>query len=89
MGRSELHEALACTIHWHDHWIMVVADFEKQYMAVYDSLPGNSQHEDIFDVLKIWISYGLSEHLKNKNLVISPDFHLDSSQWKLESQPEI
>ncbi|THU92383.1 hypothetical protein K435DRAFT_800555 [Dendrothele bispora CBS 962.96] len=67
-GDLNLMKRLLVPIYQPDHWIMAVVDFEKDFIAVYNSLNGKSQHGNIFKILRTWILTGVKERL-NDNLV--------------------
>ncbi|THU92853.1 hypothetical protein K435DRAFT_800144 [Dendrothele bispora CBS 962.96] len=67
-----------------NHWIMAVADFEEQFIEVYDSLPSKTaQHQDIFQVFKTCILAGVNDSLNGE---IFDEYF---SRWKLQPQPQV
>ncbi|THV02740.1 hypothetical protein K435DRAFT_792352 [Dendrothele bispora CBS 962.96] len=51
-GDLDLMKRMLVPIHRPNHWIMAVADFEEELIAVYDSLCGNSEYDDIFKTME-------------------------------------
>ncbi|THU92332.1 hypothetical protein K435DRAFT_800574 [Dendrothele bispora CBS 962.96] len=85
-GDLDLMKRMLVPIHRPNHWIMAVADFEEELIAVYDSLCGNSEYDDIFKVFKTWISAGVDG--RSKDHAISPNFSSNLNQWRLEPRPQ-
>ncbi|THU76927.1 hypothetical protein K435DRAFT_812948 [Dendrothele bispora CBS 962.96] len=85
-GDLDLMKHMLVPIHRPNHWIMAVADFEEESIAVYDSLCGNSEYDDIFKVFKTWISAGVDG--RSKDHAISPNFSSNLNQWTLEPRPQ-
>ncbi|THU99232.1 cysteine proteinase [Dendrothele bispora CBS 962.96] len=82
-GDLDSMKRLLAPIHCTDHWIMAVADFEEQFIEVYDSLPSKTaQHQDIFQVFKTWILAGVNDSLNGE---IFDEYF---SRWKLQPQPQ-